>query len=73
MHNYQEVWRHQKAYSTRIKEINIAKLPTWNNKQKPKQRANKEKNKTSTIILIATIQPQATTSAAATTLRHFRE
>ena len=62
----------QKAYATRIEEINIAKLPTWNNKQKQKQRANKEKSKTSTIILIATIQPQATTSAAATTLRQFR-
>jgi len=38
-----------------------------NNKQQTKQRASKEKAKTSTII--AKTQPQATTSAAATTLK----
>ena len=61
MQNSQEVWRPQKAQATtRIKEINIAKLPTQNNKQQTKQRANIEKGKTSTIIV--TTQPMATTS-----------
>ena len=50
MQNSQEVWRHQKAQATRIKEINIAKLPTQNNNQQTKQRANKEKAKASTMI-----------------------